>query len=106
METNAQKIQLYREAYLDEHLNNNVQSMGGIKLIRIRVRNGKVQRRVKKSAVKGFKVLNGRVTRMSPLERRHRMMGQRRGKIKRRSKMRQILRKRMMSLRRRHNLGL
>jgi hypothetical protein len=43
---------------------------------------------------------------MSPQERRKRKMGARRAKIKRKSKLNTILRKRRMSLRRRASLGV
>lgn len=84
----------------------NIQRMGRTKLIRIRVRKGKVQRRKKLSAVPGFTIRRGRLTRMTSLERRHRKMGARRAKIKRRSKLSQTLRKRRMSLRKRKAMGL
>jgi len=77
-----------------------------IKVIRARIRNGKVQRRKRVSNVPGFKLVHNRLKRMSFAERRHRKMGQRRGKIKRRSKMRRILMKRARSIRRRHAMGL
>lgn len=91
---------------LDESHKNNVTKQGRLKLIRVRVRGGKVQRRKKVSAVKGFTVRGGHVTRMSAAERRHRKMGARKAKIKRRSKKAQIHRKLVRSLRKRHQLGL
>lgn len=84
----------------------NIMKMGRTKMVRIRIRNGKVQRRKKLSAVKGYTMRGGKMTRMSPLERRHRKMGARRSKFKRRAKLRQSLRKRKMSLRRRSAMGL
>ncbi len=84
----------------------NIQKMGRTKLVRVRVRNGKVQRRKKLSNVKGFTYRGGRLVRMSPMERRNRKMAARRVKIKLRSKRSQILRKRKMSLRRRKAMGL
>lgn len=94
------------EENLQEKINNNVRTMGRMKTIRIRIRNGKVQRNVKKSAIKGYRLIGGTVQRISSLEHRHRVMGQRRGKIKRRAHLRQTIRKRRMSLRKRHALGL
>jgi hypothetical protein len=91
---------------LDEKLNNNVQKMGRLKLIRLRVRNGKVQRRKKLSNTKGYTIRHGHLMRMSQLERRHRKLGARRAKIKRRAERSKILRKLHIALRRRHNLGL
>ena len=84
----------------------NIQKMGRMKLVRVRIRKGKVQRRKKLSAVKGFTLRGGRMIRMSPMERRHRKMAARRSKFKRRAKLGQALRKRKMSLRRRNSMGL
>jgi len=84
----------------------NIQRMGRMKLVRVRIRKGKVQRRKKLSAVKGFTLRGGRMIRMSPMERRHRKMAARRSKFKRRAKLGQALRKRKMSLRRRNSMGL
>jgi hypothetical protein len=108
---NQIKIRLTAEMYGDdvefEEVNEgNIQRMGRTKLIRVRFRKGKIQRRVKKSAVPGFTIRGGRLVRMSPQERRHRKMAARRSKFKRRSKLRQSLRKRQMSLRKRKAMGL
>jgi hypothetical protein len=84
----------------------NVQKMGRTKLIRVRFRAGKVQRRVRKSAVPGFTIRGGKLVRMLPQERRRRKMAARRSKFKRRSKLRQALRKRTMTLRKRKAMGL
>lgn len=84
----------------------NIQKMGRTKLVRVRIRNGKVQRRIKKSSVAGFTIRGGRLVRMSPLERRRRKLAARRSKFKRRAKLKQSLRKRALALRRRKALGL
>ena len=84
----------------------NIQRMGRTKLVRVRIRAGKVQRRKKLSAVKGYTIRGGRMIRMSSQERRHRKMAARRAKFKRRAKMQQSLRKRKRSLMRRRALGL
>ena len=76
-----------------------------IKIVKARIRNGKVQRRKKVSAVKGYKMSGGRLTRMSPTERRKRKMGQRRGAIKRRAKLSIAIVKRSRSLRKRRAFG-
>tara|TARA_R110000868_G_scaffold300597_1_gene561035 strand:+ start:914 stop:1585 length:672 start_codon:yes stop_codon:yes gene_type:complete len=76
------------------------------KIVRARIRNGVVQRRKKVSTAPGLTFRGGKLTRMSPAERRHRKMGQRRGKLKRRAKMSRTLRKRTMSLRKRSRLGI
>jgi hypothetical protein len=82
-----------------------------IKIVRARIRNGKIQRRKKVSNVKGYTMRKkgsgpARLTRMSPMERRRRKMGQRRGKIKRRAKRVQIRLKTKRSLNKRRSLGL
>jgi hypothetical protein len=84
----------------------NVQKMGRMNLVRVRIRKGKVQRRRKVSGVKGFTYRGGKMIRMSPMERRNRKMAARRSKFKRRAKLGQALRKRKMSLRRRSSMGL
>ena len=84
----------------------NIQRMGRTKMVRIRIRKGKVQRRVKKSAVKGYTIRGGKLIRMTPQERRHRKVAARRSKFKRRSKIRQSQRKRTIALRKRKAMGL
>jgi len=109
---NQLKVRIAAEMYHDfdiveeELTEGNILRMGRTKMIRVRIRKGKVQRRVKKSAIPGYTIRNGKMTRMSPLERRHRKMSSRRSKFKRRAKLRQSLRKRNMSLRRRTAMGL
>jgi len=92
--------------FVDDLTEGNVLRMGRTKLVRVRIRKGKVQRRRKLSAVKGYTIRNGKMTRMSPLERRNRKMASRRSKFKRKAKLRQSLRKRKMSLRKRTAMGL
>jgi hypothetical protein len=84
----------------------NIQKMGRTKLVKIRIRGGKVQRRKKVSGIKGYTMRGGRMIRMSAQERRNRKVASRRSKFKRRAKLGQALRKRKMSLRRRGSLGL
>ena len=91
---------------LDELEEGNIMKMGRTKLIRVRIRGGKIQRRKKLSAVQGYTTRGGKLVRMSPVERRNRKMASRRSKFKRRAKLRQALRKRKMSLRRRSAMGL
>ena len=91
------------ESNLDEA---NVLRMGRTKLIRVRVRKGKIQRRKKFSNVKGYTIRGGKLTRMLPAERRHRKIAMRRSKFKRRAKLNQSLRKRNISLRKRRAMGL
>ena len=84
----------------------NVQKVGRKKIVRARVRGGKVQRRKVVSGVKGYTMRGGRLIRMSPGERRRRKLGQRKGKIKRRAKLARALIKRKRALIKRKALGL
>lgn len=84
----------------------NVLQQGRTKLIRLRIRNGKVQRRVKKSTVKGFVFRGNKLSRMTAMERRHRKLGAKRAKIKRRAKLGQSIRKRVRALQRRKSMGV
>ena len=77
-----------------------------VKLVKVRIRNGKIQRRKKVSNVPGMTFRGGKLIRMSPAERRKRKLGARKGKMKRRGKMAMIKRKRQMSIRKRERLGL
>ena len=99
------KLRLVAEMY-DVVNEGNVLRMGRTKLVRVRIRKGKIQRRKKVSAIKGYTIRGGKMTRMMPLERRNRKMAARRSKFKRRAKLRQSLRKRRMSLRKRTAMGL
>lgn len=83
-----------------------VVSEARVRIIKARIRNGKVQRRKKVSNVAGFTLRSGKLTRMSPAERRRRKLGAKRGKIKRRAQMTRTLMKRQRSLRRRKSMGL
>jgi hypothetical protein len=96
-ETNSSaKTDLKEEESLDE---------ARIKIL-TRVRGGKIQRRKKLSNVEGMTLRGGKLTRMSPAERRRRKMGARRGKVKRKSKMGRALMKRKRSMIRRKAMGL
>lgn len=76
-----------------------------VKVVALRIRNGQVQRRKRVSNVPGFTLRGGKLTRMSPTERRRRKLGARKAKIKRRSKIQQIVRKRARSIKQRKRLG-
>lgn len=89
--------------FLDEA--SGIIQQGRTKIIKIRIRGGKVQRRKKFSSVKGYTIRGGKMVRMSQRERIKRKLGQRKAKIKRRAKLRQALRKRRLSLRRRKVFG-
>ena len=84
----------------------NVMKSGRTKIVRMRIRGGKVQRRKKFATQKGYTIRHGKVVRMSSLERMHRKRGARRAKIKRRAKKARMLMKRRRSLRKRAQLGL
>jgi hypothetical protein len=84
----------------------NVMKMGRTKVVRVRIRKGKVQRRVKLSAVAGYTIRGGKMTRMTSQERRHRKMAARKAVRKRKAHMSQSIRKRKISLRRRKAFGL
>lgn len=77
-----------------------------VKIVKARIRGGKIQRRKKVANVKGYTMRGGKLTRMSAAERLRRKQSQRRGKIKRRAKAARALMKRKRSLRRRQSLGL
>lgn len=76
-----------------------------IKIVKLRIRGGKIQRRKKVSNVPGFTLRGGKMTRMSPTERRKRKLGAKRAKIKRRAKKVQTLMKRKRSMLKRQRLG-
>lgn len=73
-----------------------------IKIIKARIRGGKVQRRVRKSGVKGMSLRGGKLVRISPAQK----MGARRAKIKRRAKLARALMKRKRSMMKRKAMGL
>jgi len=77
-----------------------------IKIIKARIRGGKVQRRVRKSGVKGMVLRGNKLVRMSPSEKRARKMGARKAKIKRRAKLARALQKRKRSMMKRKALGI
>ena len=77
-----------------------------IKLVKARIRGGKIQRRKRVSNVPGMTLRGGQLKRMSAAERRRRKLGQRKGKLKRKAKMARTLMKRQRSLRRRKSLGI
>ena len=71
-----------------------------------RVRAGIVQRRKVVSATPGYKVLGGKLVRMSSQEKMHRRIAQRKAARKRAPKLALILRKRTKSLKKRTLAGL
>jgi hypothetical protein len=91
---------------IQEKVNRNIMKVGRTKIIKVRIRGGKVQRRIKRSAVPGFTIRGGKMVRIMPSEKIHRKMGARRAKIKRRAKLARSLIKRQRSLRKRKAMGL
>jgi hypothetical protein len=71
-----------------------------------RIRHGQVQRRVAVTRMAGYKVINGKLVKMSSQEKMHRKLGQRVGARKRVSKIATMLRKRAMSIRKRKSAGI
>jgi hypothetical protein len=76
-----------------------------IKIVKLRIRKGKVQRRRRVSNVPGMTMRGGKLTRMKPAERRKRKWAARRTARKLKSKKVQILRKRRFSMLKRKRLG-
>jgi hypothetical protein len=91
---------------LESESDEQLEEAARIKIIRARIRGGKVQRRKRISNVPGMTIRGGRLIRMTPAERRKRKLGQRLGKLKRRAKKSQMLRRRKISLMRRTRLGI
>ena len=71
-----------------------------------RVRDGIIQRRKIVSATPGYKVLGGKLVRMSSQEKMHRKIAQRKAARKRAPKLALILRKRTKSLKKRTTAGI
>lgn len=92
----------YDEEELDE-----AKSPTGKRLARTsRIRGGVVQRRRLVTKKKGYKIVGGKVQRMSPLERKRRAMSQKKAARKRKGTMARALRKRARSNRIRKSRGL
>jgi len=92
--------------FVNEARSGNVMKLGRTKVVKVRIRGGKVQRRKKVSAVKGFTLRGGKLVRMSPAEKIRRRMGARKAKVKRRAKLARSLIKRRRSLMKRKSMGL
>ena len=71
-----------------------------------RVRAGQVQRRKLVSLTPGYKVIGGKLVRMTSQEKMHRRIAQRKAARKRAPKLALILRKRTKSLRKRTSAGI
>lgn len=92
--------------FISEARSTNVMKVGRTKVVKVRIRGGKVQRRKKISAVKGFTIRGGKLVRMSPAEKLRRKMGARKARVKRRAKLARSLIKRRRSLMKRKSMGL
>ena len=75
-------------------------------LIRRRIRKGKLQRNIRRSAVKGFTLRRGKITRIPVAKRIHMRIVQKRASRKRKAHLQSTLRKRKLSLRKRKALGI
>jgi len=71
-----------------------------------RIRNGVVQRRKIVSATPGYKIINGKLVRMTSLEKMHRRLAQKKAARKRKPKIAMILRKRKKSNLKRFSTGI
>lgn len=80
--------------------------VGRKKIVRARIRKGKIQRNKTFSNAPGWIIRDGKMVRMSSQEVRNRKLGSRAAKYKRASKLKQTIRKRKVSLKRRGSLGL
>jgi len=102
---------MFEELKLDE-AGNNIVKMGRIQKIRRRIRRNKkgriiVQRNVKRSGIKGYRISGNTVRRISATARIHKSrMLKRSWKTTRKSKLRRSLLKRKMSMRRRSSMGI
>lgn len=94
-----ESVQALREFVLDDAITEQ-----RFKIVN-RIRNGKVQRRRKVSTNAGYRFQDGRLVRITAREKMNRKRGQRRGSIKRKSKISRALRKRKISIRKRGTLG-
>jgi hypothetical protein len=102
---------MFEEVILDE-ASSNIVKMGRIQKIRRRIRrNAKgrivVQKNVKRSGIKGYRILGNTLKRISATSRLHKArMLKRSWKTTRKAKLRRSLLKRKMSMRRRSSMGI
>lgn len=92
--------------YVEECEDEEILDEARIAIVKARIRGGKIQRRKKVSNVVGMTMRGGKLTRMSPTERRKRKMGARKAARKARGKRSQMMRKRKLSLMKRKRLGI
>lgn len=102
---------MFEEVELDE-ASSNIVKMGRIQKIRRRIRRNKkgriiVQRNVRRSGIKGYRISGNTVKRITATSRIHKArMLKRSWKTTRKSKLRRSLLKRKMSMRRRSSMGI
>ena len=102
---------IFEEVELDE-ASSNIVKMGRIHKIRRRIRRNKkgriiVQRNVRRSGIKGYRISGNSVKRITATARIHKArMLKRSWKTTRKSKLRRSLLKRKMSMRRRSSMGI
>ena len=90
----------FLKTYLEIQLNE-----ANVKIVKARIRGGKVQRRRRVATRPGYTIRGGKQVRMSASERQKRKRAARKGKAKRKAKMARAIMKRKRSLRRRKSLG-
>jgi hypothetical protein len=71
-----------------------------------RIRNGVIQRRHIVSATRGYKIIGGKLVRMTSQEKMHRRIAQRKAAMKRRPKLAVALRRRAKSIKKRFSTGI
>jgi len=81
-------------------------SEANFRIVKARVRGGKIQRKKKVSTRPGYTIRGGKLVRMSSAERMKRRRGARKGKTKRKAKLARSMMKRKRSLRKRKSLGV
>ena len=95
--------ELFVESTIEQ---SNVIKTGRTRIVKVRVRKGKIQRRKKFSTVKGYTIRGGQMVRMMPSERRHRKIAALRSRFKRKAKSKIAQRRRIISLTKRGSMGL
>lgn len=102
----SDKLDVLRKIVGDVIFEANVMRQGRTLLIRRRIRKGKLQRNVRKSAVKGFTLRKGKIRRIPVSRRIHMRIVQKRASRKRKAHLQQTLRKRKLSMRKRKAMGI
>lgn len=103
LENLRKKVAEKFDQQLDEK---NVLKQGRTQLIRRRIRGGKIQRNIRRSAVKGFTLQGGKLKRITAMQKIKMRRVQKRAAIKRKAHMQTALRKRRRSLMRRKSMGI